>query len=281
MHLHRILLQEEAGEVEVVDHHVAEQAARSGDVGSGRRRGSREMIGTSSTAPIAPSAIRRFSAAKFGSNRRLKPIISGVPACSTTARQVRMRSEDEVHRLLAERSLAGSQPHARSGRHGWWSACRSAPRRHRAPSTLSSRLRTAAPVSAASASAEGHAGPRPRRASALGCSAALRPWILPIRPAPVPPTISLPSVVSPSGRFATKSHALPKSRFQPILFRRAGAVKILWQSATPHHPNLMRGASAWTAQNRHFNSILTTECHVYADLKTPHASSPPVSTRRR
>ena len=48
---------------------------------------------TISTLPIAPLAMRAFSAAKFGSKRRLKPIISGVPAASTTFRQRSTRFE--------------------------------------------------------------------------------------------------------------------------------------------------------------------------------------------
>ena len=58
---------------------------------------------------LADLARRRAAcctAAKLGSKRRLKPIISGFPASFTTARQARMRSEREIDRLLAEHGLA-------------------------------------------------------------------------------------------------------------------------------------------------------------------------------
>ena len=48
---------------------------------------------TISTLPMAPFATRFFSAEKFGSKRRLKPIISGVPAASTTFRHFSTRLE--------------------------------------------------------------------------------------------------------------------------------------------------------------------------------------------
>ena len=49
------------------------------------------MMVTISVAPMAPWSRRAFSAAKFGSKRRLKPIISGMPAASTTFRQDAIR----------------------------------------------------------------------------------------------------------------------------------------------------------------------------------------------
>ena len=52
------------------------------------------MMVTSSTSPISLSSRRFLRAPKFGSNRRLKPIISGTPAFSTTGRQASMRSTD-------------------------------------------------------------------------------------------------------------------------------------------------------------------------------------------
>ena len=55
--------------------------------------GSRDRMVTSSTSPAAPSASRFCSAAKFGSKRRLKPIISGMPAFSTRASVFSMRAE--------------------------------------------------------------------------------------------------------------------------------------------------------------------------------------------
>jgi hypothetical protein len=48
---------------------------------------------TISTLPIAPWSIRCLRAAKFGSKRRLKPIISGIPAASTAFRQVSTLAE--------------------------------------------------------------------------------------------------------------------------------------------------------------------------------------------
>ena len=48
---------------------------------------------TSSTLPAAPSASRFCRAAKFGSKRRLKPIISATPAFSTRSSVCLMRAE--------------------------------------------------------------------------------------------------------------------------------------------------------------------------------------------
>ena len=88
------------------------------------------MIVTISTLPISPAATRRFTAAKLGSKRRLKPIISGVPAASHDARGRRGCAPSvEVDRLLAEHGLAGLRRRPRSGRHACRSACRSARRR--------------------------------------------------------------------------------------------------------------------------------------------------------
>ena len=50
----------------------------------------------------------RLQAAKFGSKRRLKPIISGVPAFSTTAEAGLDARRSKIDRLLAEHRLAGA-----------------------------------------------------------------------------------------------------------------------------------------------------------------------------
>jgi hypothetical protein len=51
------------------------------------------MMLTISISPASPWRSRFSNAAKFGSKRRLKPIIRGLPVFSTVARQRRIRSE--------------------------------------------------------------------------------------------------------------------------------------------------------------------------------------------
>ena len=108
------------------------------------------MMVTSSTSPVAPSASRFCSAAKFGSKRRLKPIISGMPAFSTRASVSLMRAELEVDRLLAEHALPAAA--AWSMRSAWVSVGVPISTASIALSArISSSVRTGAPVAADSA----------------------------------------------------------------------------------------------------------------------------------
>jgi hypothetical protein len=78
--LDRFLAQQPARHVEIVDRHVAEQPAGDLDVGDGGGPGSRLVMTTCSTVPIAPAPMRRCNSAKDGSKRRLKPTSIGTPA---------------------------------------------------------------------------------------------------------------------------------------------------------------------------------------------------------
>ena len=106
------------------------------------------MMVTISTRPTAPAESRFFSAAKFGSKRRLKPIISGVPAASTTFRQASIRLASSETGFSQSTALPARAPF--SMKSAWVSvevAIRMASMSRSA--MISSALVAAAPVAAA------------------------------------------------------------------------------------------------------------------------------------
>ena len=104
-----LFAQQEAGHVEIVDRHVAEDAAGAGDVVDRRRAGiAAEVMVTISTSPMVPASMAARTAPKCGSKRRLKPTISVALVSRTTLRQALTRSRLEVDRLFAEDRLAGA-----------------------------------------------------------------------------------------------------------------------------------------------------------------------------
>ena len=97
VHHHELLAHEEARHVEVVDHHVAEEAAGALHVGGGRRGGIAADDGGESRRCRCRRSRMRFSrAAKLGSKRRLKPIIRVDLFFSTIFRQSSMRATDRL-----------------------------------------------------------------------------------------------------------------------------------------------------------------------------------------
>ena len=107
INLDRLLIQQVARHIEVVDHHVAEQPAGAGDVGERRRRriaaGDREQLqppDLTGPQPVVEGAGAR-------SKRRLKPTISLMLARATTSRHPRTRAALRSNRFFAEYRLAG------------------------------------------------------------------------------------------------------------------------------------------------------------------------------
>ena len=154
------------------------------DVGDRRRAGiARQDRDQLDLADLAVGqALRRL--AKFGSKRRLKPIISGVPAFSTT-REAGLDARRSTDRPAFRRTPPCRPRAPRSIRSAWVSVgvqIRMASMSER--STISSSVATSAPVAAASALRRGGVrigdGDEPR----VRMAAALRPWIWPMRPAP-------------------------------------------------------------------------------------------------
>ena len=132
------------------------------------------MMVTISIAPASPAARRRFRLAKLGSKRRLKPIINGVPAFATTARQARIRSDERSTGFSQKTALPARAPASIR------SECMSVgvPTRMAsipASAMISSMLATRAPVSSASACAAWGRASATATSSALGWAATLAP----------------------------------------------------------------------------------------------------------
>src|ERR1700722_3363835 len=80
------------------------------EIGGGA--GSKEVIDRSSLLPISPPSAAAFSAAKLGSKRRLKPIITGRPVALATFRhacaRARLRSTGFSHNTALPALVAAS-----------------------------------------------------------------------------------------------------------------------------------------------------------------------------
>ena len=85
--LDRLLAQQPARHVEIMDHHVAEDAAGTGDVGrAAAGAGSRLVMMTWCTSPISPASMARLqSPRRSGSKRRLKATMTLAPSFSISA----------------------------------------------------------------------------------------------------------------------------------------------------------------------------------------------------
>ena len=193
MHLDRLVAeQEEAGHVEIVDHHVPEQAARGRDVADRRRAGvarqDRDEFHLADLAigeALAQAREVRVEAAVEADHQRRAGLLDDREAALDARRS---KGRPAFRRTPPCRRAR----RARSGPHASWSACRSGWRRRPGAPRLP-RARRSPPRSRRRVPwRRAHAGRRPPRALAFGWAAALRPWMRPMRPAPSTAILIMP-----------------------------------------------------------------------------------------
>ena len=108
MNLDRLVAEQEARHVEIVDHHVAEEAARAlRHTPPAAAPGSREMTVTSSTLPASPAATPTLARGEIGIEAAVKADhqrrAGGLHDGQAGADAIRA----EIDRLFAEHGLAG------------------------------------------------------------------------------------------------------------------------------------------------------------------------------
>src|SRR5579872_3081309 len=155
-----------------------------------------------SSAPIAPDASFAFSAWKCGSKRRLKATYSGAAAALSSASASRSRASSRSSGFSQNTALPARRAASTMSRWALVGLAMSTPASSGSART-SANVAVRHPSSAARlAAASGLASTRATR-SRRGLAAALRPWIAPIRPAPIRATLGAAEVIS--RRFACES----------------------------------------------------------------------------